>query len=476
MIERAAPGEESPFRQIEREVVVVPELINNALIISATPRYFDEIMRVIEKLDENPPQVAIQVLIAEVRLENTDEFGVELGLQDSLLFDRGLLSDIQKITKTDVVSTAEGIITVTEEQVLSADTTPGYNFVGESTGDNSSNASLAHRSDVAGQGTTSFALGRINSDLGYGGLTLSAGSDSVSVLLRALQECQRVNILSRPQIRTMDNQPAFIQVGQRVPRITGVVLNQTGMTQNIELEDVGLILGVTPRISPEGNVVMELDAEKSELSETDSVPVAVQGGQVITSPSVNVTTAQTTVSARSGETIVLGGLIINGSNEIHRRVPLLSSIPVLGHLFRYDGVEKRRVELLIIMTPWIIRTPEDDEQFKQREAARMHWCLAEVNQVHGNTGTLRYLGTGQRRRMFRTVRPSRISGRRGRRSFTEGRLARCFAGRCSNCPAPRDDSGSSTASPKRSGRWNTAAPRSSTRPAAHPVSLHRGMA
>jgi hypothetical protein len=73
-------------------------------------------------------------------------------------------------------------------------------------------------------------------------------------------------------------------------------------------------------------------------------------------------------------------------SEIHRRVPWLWRIPILGHLFRYDSVEKRRVELLIIMTPWIIRTPEDDERFKQREAARMHWCLATVNQMHGDTG------------------------------------------------------------------------------------------
>lgn len=386
-VERGVPGQESPFRQIEREVIVVPELINNALIISATPRYFDEIMQLIKKLDEHPPQVAIQVLIAEVRLDNLDEFGVELGLQDSLLFDRGLLSEIQTITNTDVVSTPSGIITVTEQEVVSADTIPGYNFVGLPLGNNSSRNALANKSNVAGQGTTSFAVGRINNELGFGGLTLSASSDSVSVLVRALQECRRLEVLSRPQIRTMDNQSAFIQIGQRVPRITGVTLNQNGMTQNIELEDVGLILGVTPRISPEGNVVMELDAEKSELApQADGIPVAVQGGQVIYSPSVNVTTAQTTVSARSGETIVLGGLIINGTSEVHRRVPWLWKIPILGHLFRYDSVETRRVELLIIMTPWIIRTPEDDERFKQREAARMHWCLAAVNQIHGDTG------------------------------------------------------------------------------------------
>ena len=81
----------SPFEQIEREVVVVPEMVSNSLIISATPRYFEEIRAIVEQLDARPPMVAIQVLIAEVTLNNTDEFGVELGLQDSILFDRSLL-------------------------------------------------------------------------------------------------------------------------------------------------------------------------------------------------------------------------------------------------------------------------------------------------------------------------------------------------------------------------------------------------
>ena len=81
-VQQAAPGMVSPFEQIEREVVVVPETVSNSLIISATPRFFEEIKKIVEELDKRPPQVMIQVLIAEVDLDNVDEFGVELGLQD----------------------------------------------------------------------------------------------------------------------------------------------------------------------------------------------------------------------------------------------------------------------------------------------------------------------------------------------------------------------------------------------------------
>src|SRR5262249_11226990 len=88
---QAAPGAISAFQQIESEVVVVAELVSNSLIISATPRFFDEVLRMVEKLDAQPPQVMIQVLIAQIALNNTNEFGVELGLQDSLLFDRSLI-------------------------------------------------------------------------------------------------------------------------------------------------------------------------------------------------------------------------------------------------------------------------------------------------------------------------------------------------------------------------------------------------
>ncbi len=216
---------------------------------------------------------------------------------------------------------------------------------------------------------------------------LSASNESVSVLIRALQESQRLEVLGRPQIMTLDNQPAFIQIGKRVPRITGTQVNQIGQANSIELVNVGLILGVTPRISPEGMVVMEIDAEKSDVGpEAEGIPVSISGNTVIRSPAFNTTMAQTTVSARDGETIVLGGLITRSTGKVQRKVPYLADVPVLGNLFKYHNTQNKRTELLIILTPHVVRTPEEGERIKRIESARMHWCLEDVYQVHGDPG------------------------------------------------------------------------------------------
>ncbi len=384
-VESATPGAANPFQQLEKEVVVVPEPVSNKLVLSATPRYFTEIERLIEKLDEQPPQVMIQVVIAEVSLGNAEEFGVELGIQDSVLFDRSLLGDLVTLTQTSQTSTASGILTETEELIIGAENNPGFNFNSQDLGNSGSEQAINGASNVGGQGLSNFSVGRTNSELGFGGLVLSASSQNVSVLLRALEESRRMQVLSRPQILTLDNQPAFIQVGQRVPRIIGSSINQIGQQNEIALENVGLILGVTPRISPEGNVVMEIDAEKSAIGpESEGIPVSVSSdGTTIRSPRIDVASAQATVSAADGETIILGGLITTSEEEIHRKVPVLGDIPILRNLFRFDSMIDRRNELLIILTPRVIRNASDAERLKQVETARMSWCAADVFDLHG---------------------------------------------------------------------------------------------
>ena len=385
-VQQLSPGLVSPFEQIEREVIVVPETVSNSLIVSATPRFFDEIQTLVEQLDKRPGMVMIQVLIAEVELSDYDEFGVELGLQDSILFDRSVLGDIQfQSTNT---TPSSGVTTVTQ-QVISATNVPGYNFNnGSALGNSGSTQSLNSSNMVGGQSLTNFGVGRINNELGYGGLVLSASSESISVLLRALQQCQRLDILSRPQIMTLDNQAAFILVGERVPRITGSQVTTTGQVNNIQLENVGLILGVTPRISPDGLVVMEIDSEKSEVGDPDDgIPVSLlANGQVIKSPKIKTTQASTTVSALDGQTVILGGLMTKTKNQVQRRVPLLSQIPILGNLFRYDSTTVVRKELLIIMTPHIVQNENDMQAIKQTETARMSWCMADVQRIHGSLG------------------------------------------------------------------------------------------
>ncbi len=375
----------SPFEQIEREVVVVPEPVSNSLIVSATPRFYEEIKELIEKLDEQPPMVMIQVLIIEVGLGSADEFGVELGLQDSLLFDRSVLGDI--ITTTQTTYDAFGNPTSQNETIVSASNAPGFNFNNQPLGNSGSTQAMQSAQKLAGQALSSFAVGRVNSELGYGGLVLSGTSRSVNVLIRALQENRRAEILSRPQIMTLDNQPAFIQVGERVPRISGSQVNQAGQINNIVLENVGLILGVTPRISPDNLVVMEIDAEKSAVGPiAEGIPVSIStySGEVIKSPRIETTTAQTTVSALTGQTVVLGGLITKEKVDIHRRVPLLADVWLLGNLFRYDYQTTKRKELIIIMTPHIVRNEQDAEAIKQVEMARINWCLSDSLDMHGD--------------------------------------------------------------------------------------------
>ncbi|MDX1928059.1 MAG: hypothetical protein SFV81_16150, partial [Pirellulaceae bacterium] len=138
--------------------------------------------------------------------------------------------------------------------------------------------------------------------------------------------------------------------------------------------------------SPEGNVVMEIDAEKSKLGpESEGIPVSVSAnGSIIRSPRVDTITAQATVSAADGETIILGGLISRSTRTEHRQVPWLGDIPVLKYLFSYDFNQFQRTELLIIMTPHVVRSQGDMERLKQAEFARMSWCEADIFDIHGD--------------------------------------------------------------------------------------------
>jgi len=183
IVELAAPGVTNPFDQLEREVVVVPEPVQNKLILSATPRYYDEISQLIQRLDEQPPQVMIQVMIAEILLGNTDEFGIEMGIQDSVLFDRSLLGNLVTTTATTTTSTPAGVVTATSQDIVAATNEPGFNFNNQPLGNSGSSKALQNAGTVGGQGLSNFAVGRSNDELGFGGLVLSASSQNVSFLL-----------------------------------------------------------------------------------------------------------------------------------------------------------------------------------------------------------------------------------------------------------------------------------------------------
>lgn len=342
----------SAFELVEREVIVQAETYTNSLLISATSRYFDQIREMVLTLDQELQQVVIQAMLVEVTLDDSDEFGIELGAQSSILFDRGI---------------ADGI----------TNAIPGFNF----NSNGLPNESFARQGTIASQGLTRFPNVR-----GGDGFVFAAGSEEISILLRALAENRQVEVLSRPQIRTLDNRPAGIRMITEQGRVNGFSTGLNGtFNPLVEQAEAGLILEVTPTISPDGSILMDIRAEKSQFdNESGPILVAATTNQSeIRSTVKDEIEALTTVVVADEQTVVLGGLITKSNDTITRKVPWLGDLPVLGHAFRFDSRSSRRTELLIFLTPRIVKGHSGNEIIKQIESQRMHYCEADVEELHG---------------------------------------------------------------------------------------------
>jgi type II secretion system protein D len=343
----------SNIERIRQEVLVAPDTNSNSLIVSASPQYFNQVIQIIDQLDAQPPEVVIQALLVEVSLDATDEFGIELGFQDPLLFRRSLNSS------------------------------PGLNF-NQTNIALGANAAGNNTGNLGTQGLANFSLGRQNSDLGFGGFVFSAQSDAVSVLLRALASRRTVQVLSRPQVRTTHNNEAYVTVGQLVPVVNGVTQNGLGTANpNVQQQQVGITLRVTPRITPDGVIAMSVYADKSSLA-GQGVPIFTSAATgTIESPIINQSQAVTTVNVPNGQTIVIGGMITKKDETLERKVPWLGDLPIVGRAFRYDGTSSARTELLIFLTPRIVLSDLDSELVKQVESERMHFIESDAEAMHG---------------------------------------------------------------------------------------------
>lgn len=348
------------LESVKRAITVQAETETNSLIVSAHKEYIHIIENIIRDIDFKK-QVVIQAVIAEVQLADTFEFGIEWGVQDSLIFDRGL-----------------------------GGTTPiGFPFNQAGLGNDISAGSLGllSREDFAGQVLSNLSVGRTNADVGYGGLVVSAGNESINVLLRALDDKSKVDILSRPQITTMENIQAFVQVGQDLPYVTGVDNSNTAggtTTFATDFLELGVTLSVTPRVRPDGEIWMRVDVSNSSVADGDGVAIqTTAAGGVVFQPIINDQTLQTDVTARSGQTIVLGGLIQSTTQNVVRGIPFFSSIPGIGRLFRFESEQNARSELFVILRPIVIDSPEDRSTLLQLEAERMNWCISDVINMHG---------------------------------------------------------------------------------------------
>jgi general secretion pathway protein D len=180
---------------------------------------------------------------------------------------------------------------------------------------------------------------------------------SMSVILNALQTQGNANILSTPSLLTLDNEEAYITVGQQVPFVTGSYTS-TGATngavqnpfQTIQRENVGVTLTVTPQVNEGDSVVLDIVQEVSSISQQILV-----ASDVIT----NERKIETKVLARDGDIVVLGGLVKDDIQDSQQGVPILQDIPLLGRLFRNDVVSVTKSNLLIFIRPTIVRDDDD---------------------------------------------------------------------------------------------------------------------
>jgi type II secretion system protein D len=370
------------IRQLEEYVIIQAEPITNKLLISATPRYFNTVKSLIDEMDTELPMVAIQCMIAEVDTTGTDEFGVELGVQSPVLFRRSSVPGTSPVFSPGDIPTVATLPAIPAQ--ATAPTTSGspgflFNNVAQPVG----SISLVDPRIVGVQGITNLGTGRtspINS--GIGGFVFTASSDMVNILVRGLKTQGRLDILSRPSVTTLDNQQARVFVGQSVPYIGAQTITGTGIVSNsIDRANVGVELNVLPKIEPDGRVIMRVVPTVSSISPT---PVLITTG--VTAPAFNTQTAETTVAIEDGQTMVLGGLITYTDTKSENKVPWLGDLPIIGVLGRFRTDQRHKQELLLILTPHIIRCRAEADRILAEESRRMDWVLGNMIKLQGGSG------------------------------------------------------------------------------------------
>lgn len=289
---------------VSKDVRVIADKDNNALVILASPADYDRIEAAIRKLDIIPRQVLIEVLIAEVTLTDELKYGIDWFIN------------------------ARSGMSMGGSGVLEPNVTRGTLNLG---------------------GLPPTPTGAVPA---FAGLQLinSLGGD-VRGVLNALGTDSRLKIVSSPSLMVIDNQKAQIQVGSRVPTLSSQQAGTTSgvagnVISSIQYLDTGILLSVTPRVNSGGRITLEVAQEVSEAAAT------VTSG--IDSPTITKRTAQSVVTTQSGETLIFAGLIQNKRTFSTSGLPVLSKIPVIGGLFGKQGYRDEKTELVLLITPKLI--------------------------------------------------------------------------------------------------------------------------
>ncbi len=316
-------------------VSIIADTTQNSLLVKADPQLMREIESAIQQLDIRRQQVLIEAAIIEVEGSDTDQLGVQWALGD-------LNSGVGLINFDNIGSSLKNIAA-------------GY-LTGGAAG-------------AAG------ALGT-GSSLILGDYKESAdGSRKLyGAMIQALKETTKSNLLSTPSILTMDNEEAYIVVGENVPFVTGSVTTAGGTANpytSIERKDVGITLKVIPHIGEGGSVRLEVEQEVSDVKASKG-----QAQDLVTSKRA----IKTAILAEHGQIIVLGGLISDNTAYSRQSVPGLGAIPGLGRLFRSDGKSNTKRNLLIFIHPTIVGDAKEVRALSQQRYSQLYSLQLALDQ------------------------------------------------------------------------------------------------
>ena len=341
------PGSNTATAATARGGMVQADPVNNALIITAPDAVYRNLRSVIDQLDRRRAQVYIEALIAEISTERAAEFGFQW-----------------------VGGGASGKVGVLGAQLF-----------------NSGGSNLGQLIAGTAGSTPTLPNNGLNLVIGGGKVNVPGIGEvlSLGVLARFLENEVSANILSTPNLITLDNEEARIVVGRNLPFVTGQYANTGGGTtpanpfQTIERRDVGLTLHVKPQISEGGSIRLQIYQEASAV--VGSAESAASGNSVTTKRSI-----ESMVLVDDGAILALGGLVEDSYSGGEEKVPILGDLPIAGNLFRYDTRKRAKTNLVVFLRPVILR---DRDSYAALSNSRYDYVIGQHRDLPGGPNLLR---------------------------------------------------------------------------------------
>jgi general secretion pathway protein D len=323
-VAQTAPGTRPLFRplsEFEAPVQVFADKATNSIIVSSTKSAYTKLQSVIRDLDARRKQVFVEAVILEVQVDRLKQIG----------------SDPVQVIAAGSSGSVQGIA--------------GFNLAPE----NLSSLAAAIIGSAAGASAT-------------GGASL-LNTVNVRAFLQLLLSLTDTNVISTPQVLAADNQKAKIVVGENRPFPTGQAQGITGGTLvTIERKDVGVTLEITPQVMENDLIRLEIKQEITAIAENVAQTIGSGTSSVPVGPTTTKRSMETTTIAKDQQTIVIGGLVRDNVILNERKVPLLGDIPFIGWLFRFQSSAVQKLNLLVFLTPTVIRDDIDVVELNARKA------------------------------------------------------------------------------------------------------------